>query len=272
MDELVRVLTSWRPAPSTLVPVLTLGVVYAAGVRAQSRAGAAVVGGQVTAFVAAELALLLALASPLDDLAELLFAAHMVQHLLLVLAAAPLLLLARTHLAVARVVPVTTRRRAARIARRMVERIGPAGIVSITVTHVVTVLSWHVPTLYDLAVRNLGVHLLEHATLLTTALLFWAAFGVGRPRPVAAAAIVSFVAALSMGLLAALMSFADSPWYAVHLGRSELLGVPALTDQRLAAAIMWIPGGIVYLLATAIGVVRWISDDERRVTAAAPRA
>lgn len=257
---------TWALDPIVLALLVATALVYGRAVSRWWRElgrGAAVSPGQVVAFSGGLLALIAALVSPLEPLAESLFAAHMVQHLLLTLVAAPLLLLGRAHVALVPVLPVGLRRRWGRRLARGLRRVRPTTLAVAVALHVITVLAWHAPVLYDLAVAITWVHVTEHVTLLGTALVFWAAMGATRPRPVAAAALAAFVSSLLFVLLAAAMTAASTPWYASHLSTTGGFGLDPLQDQQVAAAIMWVPGGLVYLGAAAASVVRWIRNDER---------
>lgn len=246
-------------------------VVYGRSVRGwwtEHGRGAVITPRQVAAFGGAVGCLVLALVSPLDALSGALFSAHMVQHLLLTLGAAPLLLLGRAHVAVAAVLPLSQRRRWSRRGARALRWAGPRALVAAVLVHVIIVLAWHVPTLYDLAVDAPWIHAMEHATLLVSAVVFWGAVGATGRRPVPAAGIAIFVASFTFVLLAALLTSAQEPWYAAHVGSAAAFGLTPVQDQHLAAAIMWVPGGIVYLAAGAAAIVRWIRSDERDVAAA----
>lgn len=243
-------------------------LVYGHTVRARWRSGGRGAGlsrRQVAWFGLGIGTLVVALVSPLDAVSESLFAAHMVQHLLLTLVAAPLLLLGRVHLGLLPVLPVGWRRRGARWLARRVRR-SPAGLVVGAVgLHIAALLVWHVPAAYDAAVRHAGLHVTEHTTLVVSALGFWAVMGAARPRPVAVAGLAAFVASLVSVLLAATMTAATHPWYTSHRATAGAWGLDPLRDQQMAAAIMWVPGGIVYLSAAAAAVYRWIRADERRL-------
>ena len=209
------------------------------------------------------MALVVALVSPLEALSEVLFAAHMVQHLLLTLVAAPLLLLGRIHHAVTPLLPLDLRRSWGRRLARGARRVGPGLLVVAVGVHVGTVVAWHVPALYTLAASSALAHGLEHLTLLGSAVGFWAVMGAARPRPVAAAGLAAFVTSLVFVGLAALLTSAPTPWYGPHLTTTQPFGLTPLEDQQLAAAIMWVPGGMVYLGAAAAAILRWIRADER---------
>ena len=260
--------SAWTLDATLLGPLLATVLVYAHTVRGLWRTGgrgAGITEAQVGWFSAGVLGLVVALVSPLDALGESLFAAHMVQHLLLSLVAAPLLLLGRVHLGLLPVLPLRWRRRGARVVATTARR-SPGRVVAVAVgLHLVTLLVWHVPPVYDGAVQHASLHVTEHATLLLAGLAFWAVMGAARPRPVAAAGLAAFVASLVSVLLAATMTAATDPWYTSHLGSTAAWGLTPIEDQHMAAAIMWIPGGIIYLTAAAAAIYRWIRADERRL-------
>lgn len=202
--------------------------------------------------------LLAALAPPLEELAAERFAAHMVQHLALTHAVAPLLVLAGAHRRVLRALPRARRG----------DHVGPRprtwGMVLVVALHLAVMVTWHVPAAYELAMEVTAVHVAEHLTMLGSALAFWATLGVRRHPPEPVGALLAFVAALVMGALAALLSFATRPLYDVHADGAGPWALTALQDQQLGGAIMWIPGGLVYLGAAVAIVIAWITDDERR--------
>lgn len=259
---------AWTLDPGVVVGLTALAFLYTHTVRALWRTGgrgAGIPEGRVVTFAAGMLVLVAALVSPLDALSESLFAAHMVQHLLLTLVAAPLLLLGRAHLGILPVLPLGLRRRAARRLAPLLRREPAWVLVGAVTLHLAAVLAWHVPVLYDVALRQPVVHATEHVTLLGSALAFWSVLGAGRSGPVAAAGLAAFVASLVSVLLAATMTAATQPWYVSHLDTTAAWGLTPLQDQHLAAAIMWVPGGLVYLGAAAIAFHGWIRADERRL-------
>jgi cytochrome c oxidase assembly factor CtaG len=203
--------------------------------------------------------LLAALASPLDALSADLFAAHMIQHLLLILVAAPIVALSEPLAAVAWGLPADGRRGLTRLTSLMV--VGPAIAFGL---HSVAVWVWHLPGLYEAALDNQAVHAVEHLSFLATALLFWSTLLRGRSG---AAVLYVFGMAVQSTLLGGLLTFARGPWYTSHLASSARWGLTPLEDQQLAGLIMWVPGGLIYAVVALALFGRWLKGDE-----APPRA
>jgi putative membrane protein len=247
------------PEPSTSLDVLTavvLGVgllVYATGV-AQARRVASTRRrrGEILAFCGGYLALGIALLSPLDTWASASVAAHMAQHLLLVMVAPPLLVLARPWRVALGVVSAARRRVAASALTRVAQTTAMLAPLVFGL-HVVVLWAWHAPPLWTAALASPGLHALEHAGLFGTALLFWwvALDAQARRRLGPAGSLVFlFTGAVQSTALGALLALAERPWYA--------RGDGALHDQHLAGALMWVPGSVVYLVA-AIAILRsWL--------------
>ncbi|HYH21613.1 MAG TPA: cytochrome c oxidase assembly protein [Azospirillum sp.] len=179
-----------------------------------------------------------ALLSPLYGLAEGSFAAHMVEHELLIAVAAPLLVLARPLGVLLAPLPAGARRTGG-WGRLWARASAP---VTATALHAAALWLWHLPALFDAALDGRGVHALQHLCLFGTALLFWWAMLVGRGAGARGIAVLClFVTGLHGVLLGALLTLAPAPIYAYGGG------IDALTDQQLAGLIMWVPGAMVYV-------------------------
>jgi len=260
---------AWNPDPVLLAGLVTVAVLAARGHRRAPghRARLAAFGGGLVALVTA-------LASPLDALAAELASAHMVQHLLLVQVAAPLLAWSAPGAAVMRGLPAGLRRQVVRGAWRI--GLGPRrwhrlrSPIGWLLAHVAALWLWHAGWLYDAAVANHALHLAEHASFLATACLLWSAvLGAHRNRASPGTGILAvFLLSLQGVVLSALLTFAREPWYESYRATTATWGLDPLADQQLAGAIMWIPGGV---LNAAVGVglaVRWL----HRLDAPAPGA
>jgi putative membrane protein len=259
-----------------LDPVLLLGFLLAAWAYRRGQAGGPrrpADTWRARCFALALATLGLALLSPLDALAGTLASAHMVQHLLLVLVAAPLLALSAPASAILRGSPLAVRRASSRWRRRLglthrnLRALGhPAAA---WMAHVAVLWFWHAAVPYDAALASQPLHLLEHASFLVTAALFWhvvaGARGAGRVSNGLGVLLV-FGMAMQSVLLSVLLTFARTPWYSGYANTTAPWGLDPLADQQLAGAIMWIPAGAVYLVAALALLVAWVRAAEEGTT------
>ncbi|HEY8492206.1 MAG TPA: cytochrome c oxidase assembly protein [Dehalococcoidia bacterium] len=254
---------AWAPDPAALAALAAAGILYTAGLRRLRRRGGPPAW-RAAAFAAGLGAVAAALLSPLDGLSAALFSAHMVQHLLLILAAAPLLVLARPQVAWLVALPRGVRRWLGRRARADAGRAAWHALSHPAVAwglHATAVWAWHLPGPYQAALRHDAVHALEHAALLGTALLFWwPLLGArGRRRLDGGGAFLYLLAAsLQGGALGALMTLAPAPWYPAYAGTAAAWGLTPLQDQQLAGLLMWVPAGLWYGLAAGAVLVAWL--------------
>ena len=221
-------------------------------------------------FTGALVVLGLALLSPLDALSGALASAHMVQHLLLLLVAAPLLALSAPSSAILRGSPPALRRASGRWRRRLRLTHGNLGVLrhpaAVWLLSVGVIWFWHAAAPYDAALDNEFLHVLEHASFLVTAVLFWqVVVGVRGAARVSGGLGVLLVFAMAMQsvFLAVLLTFARTPWYSGYAATTASWGLDQLTDQRLAGVIMWIPAGGIYLVVALALLVTWIRATER---------
>jgi putative membrane protein len=201
-----------------------------------------------------------ALLSPIDGIAERAFAIHMFQHELLMVVAAPLLVLSRPLEAWAWALPPTMRSAlarpfsAARIRHAWHRLTAPASAWSF---HAIALWIWHVPALFVAALGNEVVHVLQHTCFFSSALVFWwAALGRRLRTPDATSIALLFTTMLHTGALGLLLTFSPTPWYA---SAPEFLGLTALEDQQLGGLVMWVPGGFAYLVAGLTIVATWLA-------------
>jgi len=213
--------------------------------------------------------LIIALISPVDGLAEELFSMHMVQHNLLMLVAAPLLVLSYPLPATLLALPGQMRRAIGRGWRRSGWLRGFWHVLSLPLVAWLLQAGflwiWHAPVLYQAALENDGLHAVEHLSFLGSALLFWwvilDTYGSHRGQR-GLGILYLFTAALQGGLLGALLTFSPRIWYPIYSERAVGWGLSALTDQQLAGTIMWVPSGLVYLLGTLLMMKSWLDSME----------
>lgn len=217
--------------------------------------------GQAAAFGAGWLTLVLALATPLDALGARLFSVHMVQHELLMIVAAPLLVLGRPLAAWTWAFAPRHRQllgnatRWGWLARSWSAITQPVAAWGL---HALALWVWHVPRLFDAALHSEGVHVLQHASFLGTALLFWWAVlgGDSRSSRGGAGLVSLFTTMLHTGALGALLTFSASAWYTAYGGA---YGLTPVEDQQLGGLVMWIPGGTAYLVAGLVLMTRLLA-------------
>jgi len=216
----------------------------------------------------------LALVSPLEAMSGALASAHMSQHLLLILVAAPAFVHSEAAAGVLGGLPLTVRKGLG-LARRTLG-LAPARIrrffhpVLVWLLHAGVLLFWHAAGPYQLALRLEPVHYLEHASFLITALWFWQLVLSTRHRSIdwpGASVLMVFGLAGQSVFLALLMTFAESPWYSAYANTTSAWGITPLTDQHLAGVIMWVPAGFGY---TGVGLTllsRWLTAIETQTSA-----
>jgi putative membrane protein len=236
-----------------LVVVMALAAYLIGARRLHRRAGRrGITTARALAFAGGTAMLLTALWSPLDTLAAGSFALHMVQHELLMLVAAPLLVLGRPLAAWSWALPARVAHRIRAIFFRPPFRLSwraLTGVTGATALQIAVLWLWHMPSAFDAALASPLVHLAQHASFLAVALCFWWAT-LGSPEArhgIGASMAALFTTMLTSGALGALLSLSVSPWYTHDAGES-LLGLTLLEEQQLGGMIMWIPGGVAYLV------------------------
>ncbi|HEX2251042.1 MAG TPA: cytochrome c oxidase assembly protein [Gemmatimonadales bacterium] len=265
--------SAWSFEPVVVGALAIAGWLYLRGARAVWRsagAGRGVQAWEAWAFGAGWLLLLASLISPLHRVGEVLFSAHMAQHELLMAAAAPLLVLSRPLVAFIWAVPPSWRRSLGRVAAFGLVRDVWENVTSPHVTwilHALAIWLWHVPALYQLSVTSDTVHTLQHSSFLGTGLLFWWSLLRGREgrigRPIAL--VYLFITAVHTSILGALLTFSTRVWYPLYDSTTVPWGLTPLEDQQLAGVIMWVPGGLAYLIAALAIAASWLDEREPRM-------
>lgn len=262
-------LDPWVIAPLTLAVVLF--VAGRARLAARARSGA--VGPlRSAAFAGGVVAIAIALVSPVDRLSERYFSVHMGQHELLMLVAAPLLVLASPLVPFLAALPVGWQPRAVAAARsRPVARawaLLTAPLVAV-VLHAVVRWVWHLPVLFEAALADRGVHAVQHLTFFLTAGLFWWAIVHGRygRAGYGMAVLAVFATVAHTGLLGAILALAPAPLYRSY---ARALGPAALPDQELAGLVMWVLAGALLTVVGLALFAAWMGESARRARKAGP--
>jgi cytochrome c oxidase assembly factor CtaG len=227
------------------------------------------------AFWAGLAVILFALDTPLETLARQLFWAHMTQHLLLIMVAAPLLVVGAPWLQLWRGLPLALRRP---LARTLVKHpalapprqafrwlSAPLGAFMVSTA---SLWFWHWPAAYNLTLSHHLVHHLEHGLFLGLGILFWAQVIDQYPfrarlGSLQRAAYV-FLGTIQAWALAAVLAFATAPYYAYAVLPSRPGGISALTDQQVGAGIMWVPGSITFSIVFLTCLYLWFREEDLR--------
>lgn len=277
--SLPGILFRWSVDPSIVVGILLVAVLYGRGMarslhvvgnrKQRSRAW------QIMAFGCGLCVAAVALESPVDYLSNFLFTFHMTQHLLLIMVAAPLLLLGDPGVTVMRGVPLGLRRAVLHsVARRPSVRrlVGAATRLgsprAAFIIFVGDLYLWHWSWLFDLTLRNEIVHLTEHICFLLTALLWWSQVVdqrvVHARLSYAQRAVFTVLTAAASNVLALYFVFAPHPVYVAYTDlASRPYGMTVLGDQQIAGAVMWVPVLFVFGGAFAMCLYKALAEDER---------
>jgi putative membrane protein len=200
---------------------------------------------RVAALAAGLTVMLIVDASPLAHLDHHLLTAHMVQHLLLMLVAAPLILFG---------------------ARSIVAQWRPQ-LTLCWLAGAVTVLAWHVPAVFELALRSHYWHEFEHASFFLAGIVFW--WPVFQPAPYShwSVPVYLFLATLPCDALSAFLAFCGHVVYRPYLSvRAGLIGLSPLDDQALAGALMWVTVTFAYLIPALLLTARLLSSERTRAS------
>lgn len=278
--------SGWSFDPWTGVPILAIGALYAAGLLrlwSRSAVGKGVSVTRSLLYLAGLALLAAALHSPLEHLAQELFSAHMVQHQLLMIVAAPLLVLGRPGPALLWSLPQHARWWLGRTAARgPVQHAWRAATQPLTawVLFFGALWVWHLPALYQAGVEQEAVHRLQHLSFFAGAMIYWSSVLAGSaPASAQGLAVLStFGTAVHSSALGALLTVSGRVWYPVYEGTVGAHGLSAIEDQQLGGLIMWVPGGAVFAGAALGLVLAWLraaeaqaaENERRRASVAAP--
>jgi putative membrane protein len=262
---------TWTYSPWIVVPLYLAGGLYLLGSnRIWRRAGfgRGARTRELICFWTGWTVLALTLVSPLHWLSEQLLSAHMIEHELIMVVAAPLLVMARPLGAFLWALPLPWRRGLRSVI--VVPAFAATWVLlteplAATLLHAGTVWVWHVPVLFDAAVANPTAHMAQHVSFLLTALLFWWA-QIHAPRAQRGTAALHFFATMiAFTLLGALLALCPRTLYITCARCSEAFGFAPLEDQQLAGLMMWVPGCMVYAIAALAMLGQWVRGSATRV-------
>ncbi len=261
-------ITAWSLEVHIWLPIVLVALAYRAGTRSVARAhpGNPVPRRRTMAWYGGLLALFVALQSPIATYDTTLFSAHMVQHLLLTMVVAPLLVLGAPITLLLRVVSPSARKRVVLpLLHSRAARVISFPVIAWLVFAGVMYGS-HFSPLFDAALENVFVHLLEHALYLSAALLFWWPVVGADPSPWrmphAARLLYVFLGMPYSSFLALAIYSASGVLYPHYATLQRDWGLTPLADQQLAGGIMWVGGDGLFLVAVVAMVAVWMRAEE----------
>jgi len=263
ISSVVTSAAQWSADPYILLPLYLFAILYLLGTQrvwANAGFGRGTPGLQLACFWAGWTVLALALLSPIHALSEQLLSAHMIEHEVIMAVAAPLLVLSRPLGNLLWALPQAWRRRLAlEIATPLSFAWRWLTIPALaTALHSIIIWAWHVPSLFDAALVNPWLHMLQHLSFLLGAVIFWwAILNVPRMR-IGVSALHLFATMIAMTALGALIALSPYLLYSAYQGKAEAYGLNGLDDQQLAGVIMWVPGCAIYAVAALALFGRWI--------------
>jgi putative membrane protein len=254
--------SAWEFDPGVVIPLGICAVLYAAG----SRRHFGLTGVQKACFWAGWFSLTAALLSPLHPLGEVLFWVHMVQHEVLMLVAAPLLVVSRPLVTFLWGLPFEWRRTLGRWSKANPVRsswLWLTAPLTAWCIHALAIWLWHAPALFQATLRSDLIHTAQHLSFFLSALLFWwALFYAHGRRAYGSGVLYIFTTAVHTGILGALLTFAPHVWYPAYSNTTQAWGFTPLQDQQIGGLIMWVPASLVYLAAGLALFAAWMKESD----------
>jgi putative membrane protein len=261
----------WSAEPWIIAGFLLALVLYAGGslrLWKRARQGRDGLRRGIVWFLSGMAVLAAAMLSPIDTLGAELFSMHMVQHELLMLVAAPLIVAGKPLAVFLWAFQPGTRKHlgtwinagAVRLAWRFLH----APLVAWSL-HAVILWAWHFPALFQASLASDAMHALQHFSFLASALLFWSALITSRSQSHQASAVLYVLStAIHTGILGALLTFSQRVWYPAYLHTTGHWGLTPLEDQQLGGLIMWVPAGFIFIAAGIFFAAMALRPEQRQ--------
>ena len=256
--------TSFTVHPSTVIGIIGLAALYERGARVAARgdAGQAPISAaplrhQRVCYYAALVVMFLSLNGWLHDLSDsYLFSAHMVQHLMLALVVAPLMIMGTTG---AMLRPLLRLPGVAPVARWITHPMRCFAIFNVVVA------GWHLPPLYNYALAHHPVHIVQHLMFLAASVIMW--WPILSPLPelprlsYPGQMLYLFLMSIPMAVVSVYIAYADSLLYPMYAAAPRVWGISPMDDQLIGGLIMWIPGGLYFYSVISVIFFRWQQRD-----------
>jgi putative membrane protein len=244
--------------PSTVIGIAAVGALYRWRAVVGARGGAPRLGRAKPVLFATALAVLfLSLNGWLHDLSDsYLFSAHMVQHLLLALVIAPLLIMGTPGWMLR---PALRSRAVASTARWVTNPLHAFAVFNVVLA------AWHLPPLYNLAMAHHPIHIVQHLMFLVASVLMWWPILSPLPElprlPYPLQMLYLFLMSIPMSIVAVYIAYADTVLYPAYASAPRIWGISPMQDQQIGGLIMWIPGGLFFFAVISVIFFRWQQRD-----------
>ena len=209
--------------------------------------------------------LALSLGPPLDEWSNLSFAAHMTQHELMMIVAAPVLVAARPLGTLLWGLP---RPLGDLMTSSAVRRLGTwlSAPLAAWIVHALVLWAWHLPSAFEAGLRSVPVHWLQHTSFFAAAVIYWWSVFSSSERGLhkGLALLSVFTTAIHTAVLGMLLTFSSHVWYATYTHAHNPWALSALEDQQLGGLIMWVPGGVVFIVAAMVVGAAWLKQMDVR--------
>lgn len=254
--------TSWRIDPTVLIGVFALAAAYILltgplNDRRVDAAARSVTRKQRISFLAGCVVLLLALGPPLEDWSGLLMSGHMTQHLLLIFAVPPLILYGTPAWLLEPLLRWPVVARAGYLLTRPVTAFALSSAV---------ILIWHLPVVYEAALQFTPLHILQHQLFLLTAILVWWPLLGPLPEWPRSSPLIQIALLIALtfpgAIVGSFLTLGQPGFYPTYTTVPRMWGIALATDQQAAGLLMWVGGGIIYLLLVTIVFFQWAAAAE----------
>lgn len=235
---------NWNLDPFLIAALVALAAGYAMGVHRYGN-DLDLEAWRRRCFAAGWVVLVAMLVSPICNLTVALFSARVGQHMALTLVAAPLLMLGRPQAILLAVCP-----RIASFTQRIAAMSPISGAATGALSFAVLLWLWHMPAPYEATLASHGIYWLMHVSLFGSALVLWAALLDLQARARLRGCLVALGTSMQMGFLGAVLAFSVRPFFESHAATTLAWGLAPIQDQQLGGLIMWVPGGLVFLIAS----------------------
>ena len=247
----------WSIHPSTVIGLAALGAIYLWRAR-QAGEGERVTGARKISFFSALFLIFASLNGPLHDLSDdYLFSAHMVQHLILTLAMPPLMIVGVPGWMLR---PLLRNRVLGPIGRKITRPVWCFTIFNLTIA------VWHLPFFYNAAMADHNIHIFEHLLFMAAAVLMWWPLTSQLPElprlPYPGQMLYCFLMSIPMSIVAVYITMADQILYPAYSAAPRILPLSPMEDQLLGGLIMWVPGGLIFVIIMSVVFFKWSASGE----------